>query len=650
MKFSTPFRFAFLAVLVCAACKPAASNPKGESAETTPESAYRVMAGVSMGGYGAAYLGTKYDKLFDLVGVMGGPMDWVFLDHYIETNLMGGFLDEPGLDYTYERWYPGIDAGSNFKRDEYVELMADMALTWGNQVTYNPKSTYYPTGIDPANASQMAALDAYHGAAACAAGLPTDSTLRLQHFYDGEYNAPAAPYCTLRFAQKYPDQATAVAAAKRADGLWDVMPFCDGGDTLGRTLDGKEAGDGITQWGSESPDEIMKTALMVDCNGNGKRDAGEPVIRNFSEPFDDCGTDALCDADEPGYSSRNPDPHGDDYDWASNPGGTEGNWQFDGPSGKEPGETYQDIGLDGLAGTAASPYDFGEGNGTFDANPNRARALAKNPLSLLAQADLNHQKYWIDAGVKDTFYFQSGAERFAGELKRLGEDVGVYAGFDKLSTDASLATVDWARLPKNLLTLYGNPAFTVDEALDHSGDGGHVGTPTQVVQRAMYMFTWISKNLPPGDTSPASDLTGYPQMMSAESKILGRWMKFGVSLPPGYCANESHVYPVVYFLHGYGMDPEGLVTISYLLNLEMANGRMQKMIIVYPNGHALDKGTGSFFVNHVDDSGQDVFQYEDYYVKELIPYIDENFRTHAKLDRNTPNFGCAFQSTYVEPK
>lgn len=102
-----------LACVLITACQPAGSDSKHDRAAALPDSAYRVMAGVSMGGYGSSYLGTKYDKLFDLVGVMGGPMDWIFLNRYIETNLMGGFLDEPGLAYTYERWYPGIDAGSN---------------------------------------------------------------------------------------------------------------------------------------------------------------------------------------------------------------------------------------------------------------------------------------------------------------------------------------------------------------------------------------------------------------------------------------------------------------------------------------------------------------------------------------------------------
>jgi S-formylglutathione hydrolase FrmB len=625
---------ALLVFTVCTACTNPADGPRPTSGDRTPGVRYRIMSGVSMGGYGAGYLGTKYHEQFDLVGVMGGPLDWTYLSWYIHTNLMGGFLGEPGLISPFENWFEGID--DNFERDEYIELMEDMALAWGNQITYNPKSTFYPTGIDPGNAAQMTALASLHGAAACSAGLAPGSPLRLKGFADDEYNDPAAPYCSGRYTALYPAQATDVTAARNADGMWDVMPFCDGGDKLGKTVKGDVKGDGVIQWGVETPDKGVRTGLAVDCNGNGKRDQGEPVIRDFSEPYRDCGADGRCDADEKGYdAAANPDPAGDDYDWRRNPGGTEGNLRFDA------GEPYDDVGLDGLAGTGANGFDYGEGNGTFDYNPHRKNLDAKDPTKLLAGVDFAHQRYYIDGGVKDTFFFNHGAERFAGELRRLGQDVGVYNGFAALSTDQTLHGIDWARLPQNLLVLYGDPNLSFAGAELIGGDGGHVGTPTQVVQRIMVMFHWFSHALPDGDFEPTADLAGYAQALTSYSAILNREMTYGVSVPPDYCTNPEKRYPVVYFLHGYGMDPAGTVDISYLLNLLMANGRLQKMIVVYPDGQAIRKTQGSFFVNHADDSDQDPFRYEDYYMQELVPLIDAKFRTKGGAGGAAdPFYGC----------
>ena len=43
----------------------------------------------------------------------------------------------------------------------------------------------------------------------------------------------------------------------------------------------------------------MQIALAVDLNANGKRDAGEPVVIQASEPFQDVGLDGLPDQKSP---------------------------------------------------------------------------------------------------------------------------------------------------------------------------------------------------------------------------------------------------------------------------------------------------------------------------------------------------------------
>ena len=101
--------------------------------------------------------------------------------------------------------------------------------------------------------------------------------------------------------------------------------------------------------------------LAVDLNGNGIRDLGEPVIRQGEEPYTDTGTDGVADAQEPGYDPvNNPDPERGRLRLPLNPNGTENDHVW------EPGEPYQDVGLDGVPNTpqqANGGYDVGEGDG-----------------------------------------------------------------------------------------------------------------------------------------------------------------------------------------------------------------------------------------------------------------------------------------------
>src|SRR5207237_10499690 len=104
-------------------------------------------------------------------------------------------------------------------------------------------------------------------------------------------------------------------------------------------------------------------ALAIDVNGNGRRDYHEPLLIQAHEPFSDVGKDGCDDAHEDGKGGclatatapPGTDPNHDNYDPVTNPTGTEGDGRW------EPGEPFQDIGLDGVAATV----DTGEGDGVF---------------------------------------------------------------------------------------------------------------------------------------------------------------------------------------------------------------------------------------------------------------------------------------------
>lgn len=111
------------------------------------------------------------------------------------------------------------------------------------------------------------------------------------------------------------------------------------------------------------------------------------------------------------------------------------------------------------------------------------------------------------------------------------------------------------------------------------------------------------------------------------SKALATNMRFDVYTPPGY--NPKLKYPVFYMLYGYGGNRDyvfenmGLGEVSDHL---IQAGAIVPMIIVSP-----DYGN-SFAVNTVpgqgvNPGGVDEGNYEDYLLKEVIPYVDSHYST-----------------------
>src|SRR5262249_21742879 len=140
-------------------------------------------------------------------------------------------------------------------------------------------------------------------------------------------------------------------------------------------------------------------------NGNGRRDYGEPLVKNSQERFDDFGSDGCADAYEDGQggcaataTAGAVDPNHDNYDTDANPNGTANNWLH------ERGEPYRDDGLDGVPNT----HDTGEGNGTFDMTSGLKKLLSYDgrtqlrKLDAAARARLN---VLADGGIRDVFNF-----------------------------------------------------------------------------------------------------------------------------------------------------------------------------------------------------------------------------------------------------
>ena len=106
------------------------------------------------------------------------------------------------------------------------------------------------------------------------------------------------------------------------------------------------------------------------------------------------------------------------------------------------------------------------------------------------------------------------------------------------------------------------------------------------------------------------------------SEILGQDISLAVLLPASYVSEPKKRYPVVYCLHGLGDEPaswndQWLSVENTVKSLE-ASG-LEEMIYVFPQGFR------TYYVNYYTGK----YNYMDFFVNELIPYVDKTWRTKA---------------------
>lgn len=633
-----------------------------ESVEAHPDArcvTYRGVAGVSMGGGTASRLGFNFPELFDVVGVMGTPFaDNEFFWGMLERNHLGGFcpldqleavladdparLDDPSdpevfcgvhdvfpvpeggppsktlpavpgsecwlFRSDFNHWYRGPDAGrgGSFSRNSLITIMHDLAAAYGNPLTYNPDSNYFPPGVP----------DTWH----VAPGSQTprsawcDEPIVLQGVYNREYNP---------------------------DGSYPVVTFCDGNSDGSGDYD--PAGPGRDR-------NVIEFALAVDLNGNGRRDYGEPLVVNNRERYRDVGVDGVANADEPGYDpDSNPDPNGDDWDPNTNPGGTELNFRVD------DGEPWDDDGLDGVPATG----DYGEGNGEYDLSPVLQRIFERSParyFEAMPDSQVERLDVWLDAGIRDFLNTAQITNSLFASLKGRVNDARVFDDFESLpGVDPDLGYVyfdpDYSREAMGQIAYlrYGDPSVcpSTDDIL---GDGNHVGP--DVVHRLYTLFSFLSARIPAegrdrsigGELvdleSPNGSLADFGFMSSYDSELLGREQPYGVLLPPDYYLPEKQDerYPVLYFFHGQGMSAESMVGAGLALwgsmkesaradRIDAGLTDLQRAIIIWVDGECRDDQcwTGTFYADF-EGLPRDDRRFEQAFF-ELMRHVDETYRT-----------------------
>ncbi len=114
------------------------------------------------------------------------------------------------------------------------------------------------------------------------------------------------------------------------------------------------------------------------------------------------------------------------------------------------------------------------------------------------------------------------------------------------------------------------------------------------------------------------------ESLKYKSAILGKEVEFSLYLPADYQQSERR-YPVLYLLHGYTDDETGWVQfgeVKAIADQAITSKELTPTIIVMP-----DAGV-SWYVNSADGK----VKYEDFMVKEFIPYIDATYKTRASRE------------------
>ncbi len=111
------------------------------------------------------------------------------------------------------------------------------------------------------------------------------------------------------------------------------------------------------------------------------------------------------------------------------------------------------------------------------------------------------------------------------------------------------------------------------------------------------------------------------ESLKVKSNILSKDVEYSIYLPADY-ETSNRRYPVLYLLHGYTDDETGWTQFgeAHLINdRSTQSGEAAPMIIVMPDGGV------TWYINSHDGKTN----YEDFFIKELIPHIDATYRTRS---------------------
>lgn len=332
--------------------------------------------------------------------------------------------------------------------------------------------------------------------------------------------------------------------------------------------------------------------MLADTDDDGIYDLGDGIVINMNEPFTDTNGNGLWDTGEP----------------------------------------FEDLGLDGVAATD----DFGEGNGSFDEDPDIATWLAEDPLTRIRDTytfdTFQTQRLYMDVGTEDELAFLAHYDNLVPVIEDKGVEVVEVDGFDAAADCLDFPSVGF---PHVLIRYEGNHVGFDEDALRDDLADFQLGVcgSVPIWQRLLFLLAAMDAAFPDGlegavfprpagDTDPfdiPSPALALPDEEAPSRRVL-------VYRPPAYF-NTDRTLPVLYFLGGHGQSPDDFEQVGLLLDLLIGAGEIQNMFVVFLPGAG---GTeGSFYVNHAVGESQvpglapvTSGRYEDSIMEDLIPVIE----------------------------
>lgn len=151
-----------------------------------------------------------------------------------------------------------------------------------------------------------------------------------------------------------------------------------------------------------------------------------------------------------------------------------------------------------------------------------------------------------------------------------------------------------------------------------------------------------------GQTSPSQMVK-----VTFPSQSLGIEKSFNIYLPQGY-DDGNEKYPVLYLFRGHEDEWIDRGNIKELVDEAVTNGEIGEIIIVLP-GLTFGENFVGWPVNLIDpgqsteNGGFGSGKFEDYIIKDLIPYVDSHFKTIAdRSARAVDGFSAgAFSSVFL---
>ena len=196
--------------------------------------------------------------------------------------------------------------------------------------------------------------------------------------------------------------------------------------------------------------------------------------------------------------------------------------------------------------------------------------------------------------------------------------------------------IPMVKLEGGVCSVFNETAATEIYTYNFFVDGVSVNDPQNyMVQRDGTRY--LNMLLVPGERSEnyfESSQRGTVSYKWYDSELLGLNRRLTVYTPYGYETSKAK-YPVLYLLHGGGGDEEAWTSMgraAQILDNLIEKGLAEPMIVVMPNGNAGQQAacTMGLSVKEFPRTEANANLYVTSLVKEIIPYIEKNYRVIAK--------------------